>query len=186
MKDSTPYLETPRLILRQWRAEDREAFAAMCADPDVMRYFPSCLDRQASDALADRCEALIREKGYGAWALEIKGGPPFVGFTGLHVPDDELPFSPCVEILWRLARPAWGQGYATEAARAALQFGFDALALDDIVSFATVTNHRSRAVMERLGMREEPLTFAHPQIPADSPLSEHCLYRLHRRDWRQA
>ncbi|MFD2111891.1 GNAT family N-acetyltransferase [Thiorhodococcus fuscus] len=176
-------LETERLRLRQWRAEDREPFAALNADPEVMAFFPSTLDRCASDAIADRCEALIARRGWGFWALEAKEGGRFIGFVGLHAPELELPFSPCVEIGWRLAHAYWGRGLATEAARAALRVGFERIGLAEIVSFTAVINARSRGVMQRLGMQPSSATFEHPAVPLGSPLREHVLYRLSRESW---
>ncbi len=175
---------TDRLRLRQWRGADREPFAALNADPKVMEFFPAPLDRAASDAMADRCQALIAERGWGFWAVELKHTNEFIGFVGLHIPSAELPFSPCVEVGWRLALRYWGKGFATEAARGSLRVGFELLGLPEIVSFAAVHNVKSRAVMERLGMREAVSTFEHPGVPADSPLRQHCLYRLSREQWR--
>ena len=176
--------ETDRLRLRQWLATDREPFAALNADPRVMEFFPATLDRATSDAMADYCEALIAKRGWGFWAAEVKGSGQFIGFVGLHTPS-ELPFSPCVEIAWRLAFKHWGKGFASEAASGALQVGFGLLNLPEIVSFTAVRNLRSRAVMERLGMREAPSTFEPPHIPVDSPLRLHCLYPLSRDDWKK-
>ncbi|MBI3222589.1 MAG: GNAT family N-acetyltransferase [Nitrosomonadales bacterium] len=175
--------ETERLRLRQWIAADREPFAALNADPKVMEFFPAPLERAASDAMADRCQSLIAARGWGFWATESKETNQFIGFVGLHIPIPELPFSPCVEIGWRLACPYWGKGFATEAARGALQIGFELLSLPEIVSFATLYNLRSRAVMERLGMCETTEIFEHPHIPVGSPLRKHCLYRLPREQW---
>ncbi|AEB84692.1 GNAT family N-acetyltransferase [Alicycliphilus denitrificans] len=179
-------LSTPRLRLRQWTAADREPFAALNADPEVMRHFPAPLTRTQSDAMAVRIEALIAERGWGFWAADSleDGLPRFMGFVGLHTPAPDLPFSPCVEIGWRLARPFWGRGLATEAARLALRTGFEGLGLEEIVSFTAVGNQRSRAVMRRLGMRECPHeAFDHPALPAGHPLRAHCLYRLARADY---
>ena len=117
--------ETARLYLRQWRDSDYAPFARINADPGVMKYFPTCLDRQASDAMADRIRVLIASRGWGVWAVELKQTQTLIGFVGLHIPTDDLPFKPCVEIAWRLAADCWGRGYATEAAKAALQVGFD-------------------------------------------------------------
>jgi len=175
--------ETERLRLRQWITADREPFAALNAEPKVMEFFPAPLERAASDALASRCESLIAERGWGFWAAETKVTRQFIGFVGLHIPVAELPFSPCVEIGWRLASPYWGKGYATEAARAALQVGFELLGLPEIVSFASLHNRRSRAVMERLGMRETAEIFEHPHIPVGNSLCKHCLYRLSSEEW---
>lgn len=174
---------TERLQLRQWVSSDREPFAAMSADAQVMEYFPSTLSRSESDATAEKCEALIAERGWGVWAVELIDTKEFIGIVGLHIPRADLPASPCVEILWRLARSHWGHGYATEAAAAALEIGFEQLHLQEIVSFAVVNNHRSRAVMERLGMIDSGKTFEHPEVPASSHLREHCLYKIPRNRW---
>ena len=177
------YFETERLVLRQWTLADRPPFADLNADPNVMEYFPAQLSHAESDAMADRCESLISERGWGFWAAETKQQRQFIGFVGLHIPVAGLPFSPCVEIGWRLASSFWGMGYATEAAEGALKIGFDVLQLPEIVSFTTVANSRSRAVMERLGMRQDVSTFEHPDLPLGSELREHCLYRLSYQQW---
>jgi RimJ/RimL family protein N-acetyltransferase len=170
--------DTERLHLRQWRASDREPFAELSADPRVMEFFPNRLDRAASDAMADRIEAKIANQGWGFWATELKATNEFIGFVGLNRPVAELPCSPCVEVGWRLAFPYWGYGYATEAEKGALQVGFETLNFQEIVSFTALQNRRSRAVMERLQMREMPETFLHPSLPTEHPLAEHCLYKL--------
>ena len=175
--------DTDRLCLRQWCAQDREPFAALNADPSVMEFYPAPLDRAASDAMADRCEALIVERGWGFWAVETKKTHEYIGFVGLHTPAAELPFSPCIEIGWRLAQQHWRKGYATEAARSVLRVGFEALNLHEIVSFTSVHNLRSRAVMERLGMQEAAETFEHPSVPVGNVLRQHCLYRLSHAQW---
>jgi RimJ/RimL family protein N-acetyltransferase len=171
--------ETARLRLRQWLPADREPFAALNADSRVMEFFPSPLTRAESDAMADRCESLIQERGWGFWAAESKATREFIGFVGLHTPSAELPFSPCVEVGWRLAFAHWSRGLASEAAKGALRIGFRVLGLREIVSFTTVENLRSLAVMERLGMQESG-TFEHPQVPEGSSLRLHRLYRLPR------
>ena len=125
-----------RLILRPWTPNDREAFAQLNADPCVMEFFPATLSREESDATADRIEAHFAQHGFGFWAVELLGGPSFIGFTGLAVVPFEAPFTPGVEIGWRLAREQWGRGYATEAAKLALAYGFENLGLDEIVAFA--------------------------------------------------
>lgn len=178
-------LETSRLRLRPWRDEDFAPFAALNADPQVMAHFPATLDRAESDVLAARCQSLIEAQGWGFWATEIKASGDFIGFVGLHRPIAELPFSPCVEIGWRLARPFWGQGCASEAARAALSFAFNDLALAEVVAFTSLENRRSQAVMERLGMRRAE-NFEHPALPPGHPLREHCLYRLVVSAWQPA
>jgi RimJ/RimL family protein N-acetyltransferase len=175
--------ETERLLLRQWRVEDREPFAALNADRRVMEFFPSTLDRAASDALIDDFESFIAEHAWGFWAVELKRTRDFIGSIGLLIPRAKLPFAPCVEVGWRLAPLHWGNGYATEGARSALAVGFDTLELDEILAFTSVLNRRSRAVMERLGMREETDTFEHPSVPLGSRIRTHCAYRLSRAEW---
>ena len=176
-------LRTERLILRSWRPADREPFAALNADAAVMEHFPSPLGREESDAFADRIGAQLNERGWGLWAVQVDGGADFIGFVGLHEASFDAPFTPAVEVGWRLDRAHWGRGYATEAARAAVAFGFGELGLDEIVSFTVPANRRSRAVMERLGMRRDPADdFDHPGIPAGHPLRRHVLYRLRRED----
>lgn len=172
-------LETARLRLRPWRESDLAPFAAMNADPLVMEHFAAPLTREESDAYARRMMAAIEGRGWGNWALEEIGGEPFVGFAGLSVPSFEAHFTPCTEIGWRLARSAWGRGYATQAARAALAFGFGELGLAEIVSFTALGNTRSIAVMERLGMRRDG-EFDHPRLPAGHRLQRHVLYRISR------
>ncbi len=175
-------LETSRLRLRPWRDEDYEPFAALNSDPKVMEYFPRPLGRWESDSAADRYRRGLEERGWGLWVVELKGGPGFVGLTGLNVPGYDFSFAPCVEIGWRLLTPFWGKGLATEAAGAALRFGFDQLRLDEIVAFTARGNLRSRSVMERLYMIECGV-FDHPGLPAESPLREHVLNRLTRERW---
>lgn len=172
---------TERLYLRQWQDSDYAPFARMNADPRVMEYFPAHLERTASDELADRCRSLIAERGWGFWAVEHKQTHTFIGFVGLRIPTHDFPFNPCVEIGWRLATDYWGKGYATEAARAALQVGFNTLGLEEIVAFTSLLNRRTQLLMERLGMQRESWTFEHPALPPDSLLREHCLYRLGRK-----
>ncbi len=177
-------LETPRLRLRQWRESDREPFAALNADPVVMEFFPALITREANDASIDAWQLQFAERGWSNWAVEAKETNSFVGFVGLSVPRRVLPFSPCVEIGWRLARAHWGRGLATEAARSALRVGFEQLALPEIVSFTTVLNLRSRAVMERIGMHNAHEDFEHPGVPVGNPQRLHCLYRMNREQWR--
>ena len=173
-------LVTPRLRLRAWTDDDQEPFAALNADARVMEFFPSVLSRLESDALAVRIATHIDTYGWGLWAVEVPGTTGFAGYVGLAEPSFTAPFTPCVEIGWRLAHEHWGQGYASEGARAALAFGFTALKLDQIVSFTVPANFRSRRVMERLGMtRAEADDFDHPGLPAEHPLRRHVLYRIH-------
>jgi RimJ/RimL family protein N-acetyltransferase len=179
-----PRLRTDRLLLRPWRPEDRPPFAALNADPETMRFFPSTLSRPESDALAERREERFESDGFGLWAVEVPDAAPFIGFVGLLPVLFEAPFTPAVEIGWRLARPHWRQGYATEAARAALRFAFEVLQLDEVVSFTAAINEPSRAVMARLGMHRDPSEdFVHPRIATDHRLQPHVLYRLGRQDW---
>jgi RimJ/RimL family protein N-acetyltransferase len=170
-------LRTDRLLLRHWREEDRDPWAAMNADPEVMRHFPSTQTREETDAALDRFNAGLADRGWGIWAVDLDG--EFLGFTGLAIPRFDAPFMPATEIGWRFARHAWGNGYATEAARAVLAYAFDELELPEVVSFTTVDNTPSRRVMERIGMTRDPADdFDHPNLEADSPLLRHVLYRL--------
>ena len=172
-------LSNGRVCLRRWRDEDRESFAAMNSDPRVMRFFPSCLSRAESDALVDRIEKHFGEYGFGLWAIEVPVVAPFIGFAGLAWARFSAPFTPSVEVGWRLAFDHWGHGYATQAARLALGYGFGTLALSEVVSFTAMANRRSRAVMERLGMRRDPAEdFDHPSLPEGHRLRRHVLYRL--------
>jgi RimJ/RimL family protein N-acetyltransferase len=171
-------LRTQRLILRRWRDDDRLPFARMNADPEVMAHFLAPLSREESDLLFDRIQDQFAARRFGPWALEIPGVAPFAGFVGLSVPRFEAPFTPCVEVGWRLARAHWGHGYASEAALASLAFGFDELGLDDVVSFTVPANLRSRKVMERIGMSHDDRDdFDHPSLPEGHPLRRHVLYR---------
>jgi len=186
MSEQMPELfefDTKRLRLRQWCAADREPFAAINADPRGMEFYPTPLNRTESDAIANRCQILIAERGWGFWVVETKSENEFIGFVGLHIPTSELPFSPCVEVGWRLAAKHWGNGFATEAARGALCVGFEQLGLPEIVSFTSVINLRSRAVMVKLGMRETAEIFEHPNVPVGNALRQHCLYRLSHSQW---
>lgn len=174
-------LRTERLILRAWRDADLEPFARLNADPAVMEFMPRPLDRRESDEIAGRCRGHFAEHGFGRWAVEVPDVAPFVGFVGLSWVGFETPFTPCVEIAWRLARPYWGMGYATEAARASLKDGFERLGLDEVFAFTVPANTRSRAVMERLGMsRDSADDFDHPLLAAGHPLRRHVLYRAGR------
>jgi ribosomal-protein-alanine N-acetyltransferase len=179
-----PSITTDRLVLRRWRDADRDPFAALNADPDVMRYFLRPLDRDESDRLVDAVEARFETDGVGQWAVERRADGQFLGFTGLAPATFEASFTPAIEVGWRFARSAWGHGYATEAGRAALRYGFDVLSLDTILSWTAVLNLPSIAVMERLGMQRDPADdFDHPRIPPGHPLRRHVLYRLDRAEW---
>lgn len=172
-------IRTDRLLLRRWLPSDRGPFAAMGSDPEVMRFFPALLTRPESDALAARADGLFDERGYGLWALEHADSGAFIGFTGLAPMPEGIPGAGGVEVGWRLAQPYWGQGFATEAARAALAFAFDVLGLDEVNSITAVVNARSRSVMERLGMLPVD-EFEHPRIAAGSPLRPHVRYLISR------
>jgi RimJ/RimL family protein N-acetyltransferase len=168
-------LRTERLILRRWRDGDREPFARMNADPEVMRHMIRPLTRGESDAFVDRIERHFEERGYGLWAVEVPGEAPFIGYVGLQVPT----FMPSPEIGWRLDTPFWGRGYATEAARAALRDAFDRAGVPEVISFTTPFNVKSIAVMERLGMTHDPADdFEHPNVPDGHPMKHHVLYRI--------
>jgi len=177
-------IETERLILRRWREEDKLPFAKLNADPLVMKYFSEVLTTKKSNELADRCETLITKNGWGFWAVETISDNRFIGFTGLNQPEYELPVNSCVEIGWRFSAEAWGQGYATEAAKACLDFAFQNLVLDEVYSFSTVSNQKSRAVMERLNMVNQNLNFNHPLVPDNDKLQEHVLYKIELQQWK--
>ena len=178
-----PVLTTGRLILRGWREEDREPFAALNADPEVMEVFPRPLTRAESDAAIDRFQAAWRSSPPSVWAVERRGGG-LVGMVGMLRREAGHPHAPCVEIAWRLARAAWGHGYATEAARAALAHCFGTIGLAEVVSCAVPRNTRSHAVMARLGLRRDPAgDFDHPGVPDGHPSRFHWFCRLRAADW---
>lgn len=173
---------TDRLILRRWCAEDRVAFREMNAHPEVMRYFANPLTPEGSDTLVDRIEAEWDAKGWGLWAVEVKGGEGFIGFIGFHEAVFESDFTPAVEIGWRLARQVWGHGYATEGARRCLEEGFGRLGFDEIVSFAARQNIPSINVMKKLGL-EPGKDFWYPEAPEGNPLGWQTFYHLSREAW---
>ena len=179
-------IRTERLVLRRWRDDDREPFAALNADPAVVEHLQGAMSRDASDAFIDRIEANWSERGWGLWAVEVPDVAPFVGYVGLW-PADYVANRPMVEVGWRLAREHWGRGYATEAAREALRFGFEEVGLEEIVSFTVPQNLRSRRVMERIGLVREPAgDFDHPRVdPVAYPhLVPHVFYRLDLERWQ--
>lgn len=170
-------ITTERLLLRRWRPADLDPFAALNSDPEVMAEFPNPLDRAASDALAAHAQRLLATHGWGPWAVELRTQARFIGLVGLAPVTFDAPFTPAVEIAWRLSREAWGHGYATEAARAALSFAFDQLQLPRVVSFTSTTNLRSQAVMQRLGMTRTPgWDFDHPRVPDGHRLRRHVVW----------
>ena len=181
-------IATERLILRSWRAEDLEPFAAMGRDPEVMACFPALVERDQCAEMIARVQGNLEREGFGLWALEVRGGAAFIGFCGIQRVPFEAPFTPAIEVGWRLARPHWGKGYASEAARAALAHGFDTRGFHEIVAMLIPANLRSAAVCERLGMRRDPHgDFDHPRVAEGAisvggfPQRRHVLYRLHRR-----
>ncbi|MGJ4889264.1 GNAT family N-acetyltransferase [Bradyrhizobium sp. HKCCYLRH3099] len=177
-------IQTERLTLREWRDDDRAPFAAMSADPAVMRYLRALPTRQACDQWIDFQIKHHAEHGFGFWVVEERASGAFLGATGLFRVFFDAPFTPAVEIGSRLSRAAWGQGIATEAARAALAFGFDKLGLDEVIAYAAPANEASQNVMRKLGMvRDEASDFDHPRVEADSPLRRQVMYRLPREVW---
>ncbi len=176
-------LESSRLRLRQWRESDLAPFAKMNADPEVMRYFPSCLSEEQSNELVERFTRDIDETGWGFWAAELLESADFIGFIGINYNAQGLPFAPCVEVGWRLAVHHWGYGFATEGARLALGYAFTEAQLDDVVSMTPVANLASRRVMKKLRMIEQDKTFMHPKLERSSPLAEHVLCRMRRDEW---
>ena len=178
-------IRTERLILRGWRASDREPFAALNADAEVMTHFRGPLSRAESDAFADRIEQHLADDGWGLWAVEVVDGPEFVGFIGLAWQTFEAHFTPALEVGWRLARSAWGHGYAPEGGRAAVNFAFTELGVDEVVSITTVGNAKSRSVMHKLGLTHDPADdFEYPLLPEGHPLRPHVVYRIKAAQWR--
>jgi RimJ/RimL family protein N-acetyltransferase len=166
-------------LLRPWRAEDLEPYAALSGDARVMEYYPKPWSKAECEEHIARIRAHFEEHGFALWALELPGIAPFIGYTGLSTARFPAPFTPCVEVGWRLAHEHWGRGYATEAARASLEFGFDEIGLSEIVSFTAARNARSYRVMEKIGMHRNPAEdFDHPLVPEGHVLRRHVLYRL--------
>lgn len=173
----TSVIKTPRLCLRHWKTEDLVYFAKMNADPRVMHYFPSTLSEKESNILAKKIEKEFTEKPYGLYAVEIPNQASFIGFVGLHYQDFDAPFTPCIEIGWRLSFPYWNKGYATEAAKAVLSFAFTTLKIPEIASFTAKINTPSIRVMKKIGMQKS-LEFVHPKLPDKHPLKMHVLYQI--------
>lgn len=176
-------LETHRLLLRSWTELDSEVFANINSDPAVMRYFPAVYSHERSDEMMQLCNTEIEQFGFSFWALERKDTGALIGFVGLHNFNAELQFCPCVEIGWRLARSQWGNGFATEAARQCLKLGFCDFNIESIYAFTTLENMRSRAVMSKIGMVDTGDNFEHPNVPAESGLQDHCLYKISKTEW---
>jgi RimJ/RimL family protein N-acetyltransferase len=179
MGDRFDTIHTPRLLMRRWRESDRVPYAAMNADPEVTRYFPKPMDRDASDAHLDRMEALFDRQGFGLWALEVAATGDFIGFTGLNPMPEGVPGEGGMEVGWRLTSRAWHHGYATEAGNAAVNVAFNGLGLDEIWSMTAVLNEPSQAVMRRLGLTLDA-HFEHPRLPVGHALRPHVAYRLGR------
>lgn len=172
-----PELRTDRLVLRKWRESDLSPWARMNADPEVREFFPSTLTREQSEASVAAFQSDLDERGWGWWAVEVRATGQFIGFAGLDPVDEDMPFTG-VEAGWRLDRTAWGHGYATEAARAVLVFGFDHLGLPEILAVTTATNLRSQAVMHRIGMTHDPVEdFDDPNVP-EGPLRRNVVHRI--------
>ena len=177
-------LRTERLLLRPWRNSDRAPFAAINADPRVMEHFPRTSTREETDIWVDRIVARMEQQGFGLWAAEVVGVADFIGFIGLN-PADAVLGRPVLEIGWRLAAEHWGRGYATEGARASLAHAFDVLDRDEVVSFTTTANQRSRHVMEKLGLVRRPEDdFDHPGVPPTWSGRRHVLDRITCEQWR--
>ncbi|WP_435930257.1 GNAT family N-acetyltransferase [Dryocola sp. BD613] len=171
--------QTERLRLRAWRPGDRKPFAALNGDPETMRYFPETLTPEESDRLIAIFAQKMALNGWGFWAVEEKKRGVFIGFVGLNMPGYALPFSPCVEIGWRLDKRFWGQGYAPEAARKALDIAFQEYGLDEVVAFTALLNLPSQRVMEKIAMKRGE-EFDHPMVPAGHPLARHVVYRINK------
>jgi RimJ/RimL family protein N-acetyltransferase len=180
-------LSTRRLLLRRWQESDREPFARMNGDARLAEFLPATPSRERSDQFIERIETHFREWGFGLYAAEFAADQSFIGYIGLAVPKFTAPFTPCVEIGWRLCQEHWGQGLATEGAREVVRFAFTTLRLDSLVSFTVPANTRSRRVMEKIGMTNDPAEeFDHPNLPQGHPQRHHVLYRLRKLDWQAA
>ncbi|MGM8872084.1 GNAT family N-acetyltransferase [Psychrobacter sp. 2Y5] len=180
-------LETQRLTLRQWQPADYSIFAQMNADTEVMRYFPKTLTAKTSDIIAHKCQQLIEDNGWGFWAVSLKEdtNDNFIGMVGLNQVHQDMPFAPNIEIAWRLHKDYWRNGYALEAAQAALKYAFNVLALEEVVAFTAVSNQPSQRLMQRLGMTNTNQVFDHPMLNSDHPLAAHVLYKMSQKDWQQ-
>lgn len=176
-------LETQRLILRKWKVSDLLSLYRINSDPKVMEFFPNRLTREESDRFAKEIQYKIKENGWGFWAIEEKQSSQFIGFVGLNKPRIDLPFTPCIEIAWRLDSYYWNKGYATEAAKRSLEYAFTTLCINEVVSFTALINKRSEKVMQKIGMIDTQNNFFHPKVPSNSLLSEHVLYKITKEQW---
>jgi len=169
--------ESQRLGFRRWTAMDQTPFAQMNADNEVMKFFPNKLSRDASDAFLRKIDLEHDQKGYGLWAVDVKESNSFIGFIGFHEATFEADFTPCIEIGWRLCKESWNNGYATEGAKACVDYAFNHLHIDTIYSFTAVINISSINVMEKIGLNKVT-TFEHPNLVKGHPLRPHVLYRI--------
>lgn len=179
-------IETERLILREWKSTDLPLFAAINQDEHVMEFLLPVTELQSAE-MVERFQAHLKIHGFGILACEVKSSSEFIGYVGLNIPNFNTHFSPCVEIAWRLAYHAWHKGYATEAAKAMLEHGFNQCGLQEIVAFTVPSNFRSLRVMEKIGLtRDYKGDFIHPKVPPKHPLQLHVLYRLTKSDYLAA
>lgn len=177
-------IQTKRLLLRNWIENDRSQFTDINNDSEVMRYFPRKFTQTESDAFVDDNRTRLAELGWGAWAVELTSSREFIGYVGFSYPAQWHPCAGMIEIGWRLGRNAWGQGYATEAAKQLLHIGFESVGFEEIVSFTSECNSPSISVMRKIGMSDDGIGFEHPRIEKNSPLRKHVLYRLTKSEWR--
>jgi RimJ/RimL family protein N-acetyltransferase len=176
-------IQTERLILRQWRDSDRQSFARLNADPLVMKHFPETLTRAQSDAQIDRFRDSINRLGYGFFSVQLRSSPECIGFIGVNFSESGLPFAPCSDIGWRLSRAHWGRGYATEGAKASMDFVFQEMGVQEIVSITPVSNVASERVMQKIGLTKQSPNFIHPGLKQGHHLAEHLLYKINKSEW---
>lgn len=169
--------KSERLGFRQWQASDLPTFAEMNANAEVLRFFPTLLTTEESNALAERLMKGIEEYGYGFFAVDRLEEGDFIGFIGLINATFEASFTPCVEVGWRLKREVWNKGYATEGAKRCVEYGFETLKLEEIYSFTALPNLASERVMQKIGMQKIG-TFEHPRIADNHLLKNHVLYKI--------
>ena len=176
-------LETEHLTLRQWREEDLLIYSKISSNPEVMKFFPKLLSLEESNRAAQKFKGLIASRGWGFWAVELKKTGKFIGYAGLHSPSTQFPFSPCVEIAWRVEPSYWENGYVLEAGETILSCAFDKLMLDEVVYFTALQNNRVQKLMNTLGMKDRNKPFSHPSFSDGNPFKEHRLYGLKREEW---
>lgn len=178
-------LKTDRLIIRQWQESDITSLSKLNADKEALKYFPRTYTKQETIEFIEKMSDKISKQSYGFFALELRETKEFIGFTGLSNPSYKTPFTPCTEIGWRIHKQFWGKGYAPEAAKACLDYAFNELYLDEIVSFTASLNKPSMRVMEKIGMtRSIHEDFYHPLINKTDPLALHVLYRLKKENFK--